>query len=279
MNTQYTLIAVATRNRGEINRKGIRMELEGRVAVVTGGASGLGEASIRLLAENGSKVSILDLDNERGEKIATELGNAATYCKTDVTDEESVRAAIDRTMDVFGAIHFAVNCAGVSTPAKVLGKEGPTPISRFNQVVQINLIGTMNVIRLTAEQMVKNSADQDGGKGVVVNTASVAAFEGQFGQAAYSASKAGVVGMTLPIAREFANYGIRIMTIAPGLFETPMVIQMPDKVRESLNKMALFPKRLGKPVEFAKLVRQIIENPMLNGDVIRLDGGMRMGAK
>jgi NAD(P)-dependent dehydrogenase (short-subunit alcohol dehydrogenase family) len=186
---------------------------------------------------------------------------------------------INRTMENFGAIHGAINCAGVATPAKVLGKEGPMPINQFNQVVQINLVGTMNVIRLAAEQMAKNRPDQNDERGVVVNTASVAAWEGQYGQAAYAASKAGVVGITLPIARELAGYGIRVVTIAPGLFETPMIAGMPDKIRESLYKMTLFPKRLGRPIEFAALVSHIIENPMLNGEVIRLDGGMRMAGK
>jgi NAD(P)-dependent dehydrogenase (short-subunit alcohol dehydrogenase family) len=255
------------------------MQIEGFVAVVSGGASGLGEASVRYLAEKGAQVSILDLGEENGEKIASELGASVVFCKTDVTNEESVQGAINRTMENFGAIHGAINCAGVATPAKVLGKEGPMPINQFNQVVQINLVGTMNVIRLAAEQMAKNRPDQNDERGVVVNTASVAAWEGQYGQAAYAASKAGVVGITLPIARELAGYGIRVVTIAPGLFETPMIAGMPDKIRESLYKMTLFPKRLGRPIEFAALVSHIIENPMLNGEVIRLDGGMRMAGK
>jgi NAD(P)-dependent dehydrogenase (short-subunit alcohol dehydrogenase family) len=255
------------------------MELEGRISVITGGASGLGEACARFLLEKGSKVSIFDLAEENGEKIATELGADVIYCKADVTDDKSVQAAINKTVDTFGAIHVVVNCAGVATPSKVLGKDGPMPIGRFNQVVQINLIGTMNVISTAAEQMAKNSPDPEGETGVVINTASIAAFEGQFGQSAYAASKAGVIGVTLPIAREFASYGIRVVTIAPGLFETPMMEGMSDKVRESLYRMTLFPKRLGKPIEFAKLVYHIIENPMLNGEVIRLDGGIRMAGK
>jgi 3-hydroxyacyl-CoA dehydrogenase/3-hydroxy-2-methylbutyryl-CoA dehydrogenase len=255
------------------------MEIKDRVALVTGGASGLGEATIRYFLERGAKASILDFAEERGQKVASELGSRVIFCKTDVTDEKSVQAAIDKTMAAFGAIHFAVNCAGVGTAGKVLGKDGPMPIAHFNQVVQINLIGTMNVVRLAAAQMIKNAPNNDGEKGVVINTASIAAFEGQFGQAAYAASKAGVAGMTLPIAREFAGYGIRIMTIAPGIFWTPMVGGMPEKVKESLINMALFPKRLGQPVEFAMLATHIIENPMLNGEVIRLDGGLRMGAK
>jgi 3-hydroxyacyl-CoA dehydrogenase / 3-hydroxy-2-methylbutyryl-CoA dehydrogenase len=255
------------------------MEIKNGVAVVSGGASGLGEATVRYLLARGAKAAILDFAEERGEKVAAELGQDVLFCKTDVTDGGSVKAAIDRTMETFGAVHFAVNCAGVAPGAKVLGKEGPMDIARFNQVVQINLIGTMNVIRLAAEQMNKNRPNADGEKGVVINTASIAAFEGQFGQAAYAASKAGVAGMTLPIAREFADYGIRIVTIAPGLFETPMMAGMPPKVYEGLINMTLFPKRLGKPVEFAMLAAQVIENPLLNGETIRLDGGLRMQAR
>lgn len=255
------------------------MEIKDRVALITGGASGLGEGTARFLLEKGAKISILDFAEERGRRLASELGPRVIFCKTDVTDEKTVQAAVDQTMAAFGAVHFAVNCAGVATPGKVLSKEGPMPIAPFNQVVQINLIGTMNVIRLAAEQMVKNVPNADGEKGVVINTASIAAFEGQFGQAAYAASKAGVAGMTLPIAREFAGYGIRIMTIAPGIFGTPMLGGMSEKLKESLINMALFPKRLGQPIEFALLAAQIIENPMLNGEVIRLDGGLRLGAR
>ncbi|HID29215.1 MAG TPA: 3-hydroxyacyl-CoA dehydrogenase [Desulfobacterales bacterium] len=255
------------------------MKTEDCVAVVSGGASGLGEATVRLMAEKGAKVTILDLDIEGGERIVSEWGDSVIFSRTDVTEEESVKTAINKTMDAFGAINVAVNCAGVATPAKVLSKEGPMSISHFNQVVQINLIGTMNVIRLAAEQMVKNTPNSDGERGVVVNTASIAAFEGQFGQAAYAASKAGVVGVTLPVARELADHGIRVVTIAPGLFETPMMAGLSEKVRETLYNLTLFPKRLGKPIEFAQLVSHIVENPMLNGEVIRLDGGLRMGAR
>ena len=255
------------------------MEIKDSVAVVTGGASGLGEACIRALLEKGGKVSILDFAEERGQKVASELGDAALFCLTDITKEEDVQAAIDKTVEAFGAIHIAVNCAGVGIPAKVLGKEGPMSMDHFNKVVQINLIGTMNVVRLAAEKMVKNQGNDDGEKGVVINVASVAAFDGQIGQAAYSASKAGVAGMTLPIAREFAEYGIRIMTIAPGIFLTPMLQGLDEKVQEALGKMVPFPKRLGEPSEFAALVQHIVENPMLNGEVIRLDGALRMAAK
>ena len=255
------------------------MDINGIVAVVSGGASGLGEACVRDLVKGGARVSIFDFDEQSGVKVASDMGDRVIFCNTDVTDEKSVEAAIDKTMKFFGSIHVVINCAGVGTPAKVLGKEGPISMEHFNRVVQINLMGTMNVIRLAAEKMVANTPNEDGEKGVVINTASAAAFEGQIGQAAYAASKAGVVGMTLPIAREFADYGIRVMTIAPGLFETPMLAGLPEKAKEALNKMMPFPKRLGKPSEFSMLVRHIVENPMLNGSIIRLDAALRMAAK
>jgi len=255
------------------------MEVKGCTAVVTGGASGLGEASVHRLINDGAKVSILDLDEERGRRLASELGDSAIFCKTDVTDEKTVQEAIDNTVDSFGAIHIAINCAGVVTPAKVLSKKGPISIEQFNQVIQINLIGTMTVIKLAAEKMVNNTPNEDGEKGVVINTASVAAFDGQIGQAAYSSSKAGIVGMTLPIAREFADYGIRVVTIAPGLFDTPMLAGLSEKARESLVQLIPFPKRLGRPSEYAQLAKQIIENPLLNGETIRLDQGIRMAAR
>lgn len=249
------------------------------VAVVTGGASGLGEATVRCLAEGGARISILDLNPDRGEQLASELGKDAFFCKADVTDEATVKAAIDKTMNAFGAIHVAVNCAGIGAPAKMLGKEGPVPMDVFNRVIQINLIGTVHVIRLAAEQMVKNSPNEEGERGVIINTSSGASFEGQIGQASYSASKAAINGMTLTIAREFAQHGIRVMTIAPGLFHTPLLMGLPDKVLDALGEMVPFPSRLGKPVEFGILARHIVENPMLNGEVIRLDGALRMQAR
>jgi NAD(P)-dependent dehydrogenase (short-subunit alcohol dehydrogenase family) len=255
------------------------MKVENCVALVTGGASGLGEATVRTLVQGGAKVGILDLTADRGQAIASELGAQAIFCQTDVTDEKSVQAAVDRTVESFGGVHVAINCAGVGAPAKVIGKEGPMDMAHFNQVVQINLMGTVHVIRLAGIKMLENTPNEDGEKGVVVNTASVAAFEGQIGQAAYAASKAGVVGMTLPIAREFAEYGIRVVTIAPGLFKTPMLEGLPENVQEALGKMVPFPKRLGMPSEYAGMVRHIIENAMLNGEVIRLDGAIRMAAK
>ncbi len=255
------------------------MDVKGCKAIVTGGASGLGEACVRNLVGLGGKAAILDFDVTKGEKLAAELGSNVIYANTDVTNEESVQAAIKKTLDAFGAINVVINCAGVGDPGKVLSKKGPMALSFFNRVVQINLVGTFNVIRLAVEQMVKNTGNKDGEKGVIINTASVAAFDGQIGQPAYSASKAGVVGMTLPIARECAEYGIRVMTIAPGLFNTPMLAQLPEAAREALGKMVPFPQRLGDPMEYAKMAQHIIENPMLNGEVIRLDGAIRMAAR
>jgi len=255
------------------------MDIKGSVAVITGGASGLGEATLRSFVNDGAKVAIFDFDDKRGSQIADELGDAVIFCKTDVSDEKSVQNAINKTVETFGGIQIAVNCAGVGPAAKVLSKNGPLSISDFNRTIQINLIGTMNVIRLAAEQMMKTTPNADGEKGVVINTASVAAFEGQIGQAAYTASKAGVVGMTLPIAREFADYGIRVLTIAPGLFETPMLAGLPEKAQKALANMVPFPKRLGKPSEYAMLAKHIVENPVLNGETIRLDSAIRMAGK
>ncbi len=255
------------------------MKFEGSVVLVTGGASGLGEACVRNAVELGGKAAILDFAEEKGQSLAAELGDSVLFCKTDVTDEASVQSAIDKTMEKFGALHVAVNCAGVSTPGKILGKKGPLPMDRFKQVVDINLFGTVNVMRLAAEKMTLNEGNEDGEKGVIINTASVAAFEGQIGQAAYSASKAAVVGMTLPVAREFADYGLRVVAIAPGLFETPMAEGLPPAVKQSLEAMIPFPKRFGKPAEFASMVKEIVQNPCLNGTTIRLDSAIRMGAK
>ena len=256
------------------------MNIQNCVAVISGGASGLGEAVVRDMVANGGKAAIFDFDADNGEKLAAELGDAVIFCKTDVANGQSVKTAIDKTMTAFGAIHFAVNCAGVASPKKVIDKKGnPIPADFFNRVLQINLVGTINVIRLAAVEMCKNTPNEDGEKGSVINVASVAAFEGQVGQAAYSASKAGIVGMALPIAREFAEYGIRVNTIAPGIFMTPMMAGLPENTQQSLAKMMPFPKRLGKPEEFAQLVRHIIENPMINAEVIRLDAALRMAGK
>ena len=255
------------------------MDIKECTAVVTGGASGLGEACVREFIANGAKVAIFDFDEDRGSKVASELGDSVIFCKTDVSDENSVKAAIAKTIEAFGGIHFTVNCAGIGMPARVLSKEGPMPLNLFNKIIQVNLVGTMNVLRLVAEQIVNNEPNEDGEKGVIINTASIAAFEGQIGQAAYSASKGGIVGMTLPIAREFASFGIRVLTIAPGLFETPMMAQIPEEAMKSIEASIPFPKRLGKPSEFASLAKQIIENPVLNGETIRLDSCVRLAIK
>ncbi len=255
------------------------MNIKDQVAVVTGGASGLGEACVRNLLAAGAKIAIFDFAADRGQKIAAELGKNVLFAQTDVSDEAGVQAAVNKTMDAFGAIHIAVNCAGGGIPNKVLSKRGPMPLAAFNRTIQINLVGTFNVIRLAVEQMAKNAPGSDGEKGVIINTSSAAAFDGQIGQADYSASKGGICSMTLPIARECAEYGIRVMTIAPGLFDTPLLHGLPEPARLALGKMVPFPQRLGYPAEFSALVRHIIENPMLNGEVIRLDGAIRMAAK
>jgi 3-hydroxyacyl-CoA dehydrogenase/3-hydroxy-2-methylbutyryl-CoA dehydrogenase len=255
------------------------MDIKNVVALVTGGASGLGEASILELAKKGAKGVIVDVDLEKGEKLAADIGANALFVKTDITSESDVRQTIQKAVDAFGKINVVINCAGVVNPGKLIGKKGPLPLDSFNKVLQINLVGTINVIRLVVEQMMSNTPDEEGEKGVIINSASIAAFEGQIGQAAYSASKAGIVGMTLPIAREISDYGIRIVTIAPGIFDTPMMAGLPPAVKEDMARTVPFPKRLGKPAEFAKMALHIIENVMLNGCCIRLDGALRMTAK
>ncbi len=255
------------------------MDIKNCTAIITGGASGLGEACVRMFVENGGNAGIFDLNEEAGNNLVAELGDQAVFCKTNVADEDSVRNSIDATIEKFGGIHFAINCAGIGSPMKVLSKKGTMPFDFFNQVVQVNLIGTMNIIRIAAEKMVNNEPNADGEKGVIINTASIAAFEGQIGQAAYTASKAGVAGMTLPLAREFADYGIRVVTIAPGLFNTPMLAGLPDKAKESIISQVPFPKRLGHSSEFAFLARHIVENPVINGETIRIDGSIRMGVR
>ncbi|HOC59204.1 MAG: 3-hydroxyacyl-CoA dehydrogenase [Syntrophaceae bacterium] len=249
------------------------------VALVTGGASGLGEATVLELAARDAKVVIVDVDTVKGEHLASKAGSNVIFIPSDVTNEDDIRRVMDQAVGRFGKINVAVNCAGVPDAGKVLGRKGPMPLSLFNKVLQINLVGTMNVIRLAVERMVSNAPGEDGEKGVIVNTASIAAFDGQIGQAAYAASKGAIVGMTLPIARECADYGIRVVTIAPGLFETPLMDGMPLAVKESMAGSVPFPKRLGKPGEFAKMVLQVIENSMLNGCCIRLDGALRMPPK
>jgi len=255
------------------------MQIEGSVFVVTGGASGLGGATARMLVSGGGKVLIADLKEAEGAALATELGKSARYLRTDVTDEAHGKAAVAAAMEAFGKIDGLINCAGVVHGERILGKDGVHALASFARVVSINLIGSFNMTRLAAERMAKNTPNAGGERGVIVYTASVAAFDGQVGQPAYSASKAGIVGMTLPVARELARVGIRVMTIAPGIFETPMMGQIPPDIAESLGKMVPFPPRLGRPPEYASLVREIVGNEMLNGEVIRLDGAIRMAPK
>jgi NAD(P)-dependent dehydrogenase (short-subunit alcohol dehydrogenase family) len=254
------------------------VDISGRTVLVTGGGSGLGAATARMVVEHGGSVVLADVDRERGGRVADELGEAARFVATDVTDEASVRDAVAAAVAA-GGLHVAVSCAGIAPAERVLGREGPHSLARFVTAVQVNLVGTFNVTRLAAEAMAGNQPGTDGERGVIVNTASVAAFDGQIGQAAYSASKAGVAGMTLPVARELARHGIRVMAVAPGIFDTPMLAAMPDQVRASLGAQVPFPSRLGHPEEYAALVRHIVENRMLNGEVIRLDGAIRMAPK
>ena len=255
------------------------MQVKDKVFVVTGGGSGLGAATARALVEAGAAVVLADLNREAGEKLAAELGAKACFVETDVANEASAVNAIQTAISVFGGLQGLVNCAGVAPAEKVVGKEGPHRLESFAKVININLVGTFNMIRLAAEAMQKGEPDAGGERGVIVNTASVAAFDGQLGQAAYAASKGGIVALTLPVARELARSGIRVVTIAPGIMETPMLLGMPAEVQESLGKMVPFPSRMGKPAEFAGLVKHIVENAYLNGEVIRLDGAIRMGAK
>lgn len=256
------------------------MDIKNKVAVVTGGASGLGLGTVRSLVEKGAKVVIFDLNEEVALQICDELGDNAAFALVDVTNEASVKAGIQKTIELFGAIHICVNCAGVGTPQKVMGRSGAMPLENFQKVLDINLNGTFNVLRLAAEEMVKNEPlSEDGERGIIINTASIAAFDGQMGQAAYAASKAGVAGMTLPIARDLSSYGIRINTIAPGLFRTPMADGLSKQVIDKLESAVEFPKRLGNPKEYASLVKFLIENGYVNGEVIRLDGGVRMSPR
>lgn len=250
------------------------MNLENKVALVTGGGSGLGEATARELASAGAKIAILDLPASPGQKVADALDGI--FASADVASDKEVTEAIAKVVAKFGAVHVAINCAGIGRAMRTITKEGPHSLDLFRKVIDVNLSGTFNVIRLAAAQMAKNQPNDDGERGVIVNTASVAAFDGQIGQAAYSASKGGVVGMTLPIARDLASVGIRVCTIAPGTFETPMLAGLPDPARKALAAQIPFPQRLGQPREYAALARHIVENAMLNGETIRLDGALRM---
>jgi NAD(P)-dependent dehydrogenase (short-subunit alcohol dehydrogenase family) len=253
------------------------MQIKNSVFLVTGGASGLGAATARMAAENGGKVVIADMQAEAGEKFAREIGGR--FIKCDVTSEADGKAAVALALKEFGGLHVLVNCAGIAVAEKTIGKEGPHALASFTRCITVNLIGTFNMIRLAADAMAKAVPNAAGERGVMINTASVAAYDGQIGQAAYSASKGGVVGMTLPVARDLSRNGIRVCTIAPGIFETPMLIGLPKEAQESLGKQVPFPSRLGRPIEYAQLARQIIENEMLNGEVIRLDGAIRMAPR
>jgi len=255
------------------------MELATAKAVISGGASGLGFATAQRVIDAGGQVVLFDINDEQGTSSAASLGDRATYIKTDVSDEDSVKAAVKQAAEAMSGITLAVNCAGIATAGRALGREGPWPSELFNKVIQVNLVGSFNVTKETAAVMQLNDANDDGERGVIISTASIAAFEGQIGQAAYSASKGGVVGMMLPLAREFAQFGIRVNTIAPGVFLTPMVAGMPEEVQDSLGKQVPFPPRLGRPEEYAAAVAFIYETTMVNGETIRVDGAIRMQPK
>lgn len=253
-----------------------RMQIKDHVFLVTGAGSGLGAAVARMFAAAGARVVLVDVNAEAGAAMAAELGAAACFVRADVTRAEDGAEAVARALNTFGHVHGLVNCAGVAPGEKVVGREGPHRLESFARAVSINLIGTFNMLRLAADAIVKEQADGEGERGVIINTASIAAFDGQVGQAAYAASKGGVAALTLPVARELARFGVRVVTIAPGIFETPMMAGLPQPVQDALGQSVPFPSRLGRPAEFAALVRQICENSMLNGEVIRLDGALRM---
>ncbi len=255
------------------------MKVQNSVFLITGGASGLGLATARMALAGGAKVVLADVNVEAGEKLAKELGANARFIRTDVTDEASAAAAVKLAQDAFGGLNVLVNCAGIGVAEKIVGKNGPHVLANFVRVININLIGTFNMARLAAEVMSKSQPNEGGERGVIVNTASVAAYDGQIGQAAYSASKGGIVGMTLPIARDLASVGVRFVTIAPGLFETPLLMGLPKPALDALGASVPFPARLGKPSEYAQLAIHIVENAMINGETIRLDGAIRMAPK
>ncbi|QNG99028.1 3-hydroxyacyl-CoA dehydrogenase [Pseudomonas sediminis] len=255
------------------------MRIDESVFLISGGASGLGLATARELVGQGGKAVLLDINAEAGQQALAELGANACFVCADITREEDDRAAVEQVLEAFGTLHGLVNCAGVAPAEKVLGRSGAHGLDSFRRTVEVNLIGSFNLLRLAAEAMAQNAPNVEGERGVIINTASVAAFDGQMGQAAYAASKGGVAALTLPAARDLARSGIRVMCIAPGVFETPMMAGMPQEVRDSLAANVPFPQRLGRPDEYAALVRHIVENPMLNGEVIRLDGALRMAAK
>lgn len=256
-----------------------RMRLDGRAVMVTGGASGLGLATVDMIVAAGGRAAIVDVNEQAGSTAVTRLGDAVRFVKTDVTSDRDMQRAVDVALKAFGAVHGLVCAAGIAAAERVLPKEGVQPLEHFTKVINVNLVGTFNAIRLTAAAMANNAPTEGGERGIIVTTASVAAFDGQIGQAAYSASKGGIVAMTLPIAREFARMGVRVMTIAPGTFDTPLLAGLPDAARQSLAQQVPFPSRLGRPDEYAALVRHIFENEMLNGEVIRIDGAIRMAPK
>ena len=255
------------------------MQISESTFLVAGGSSGLGAACVEMLSQGRSNVVIADLNAEAGQNLARQLSSRIRFVHTDVTDESDVQNAVDTALKAFGKLNGVVNCAGILPPERVLGKTGPQPLANFLKVIKINLIGTFNVLRLAAAAMAQAEPNEEGERGVIVNTASVAAFDGQIGQASYSASKGGVAAMTLPIARELARHGIRVIAIAPGIFDTPMMASLSDQAKRSLGEQVPFPSRLGRPQEYAALVKHIVENVMLNGTVIRLDGALRMAAK
>ncbi len=252
------------------------MKIEGAIALVTGGASGLGKATVEALLAAGARAVIVDRNQSDGEAVARAFAPLAVFAPADVTDPVQTERAVQRAVDAFGAVHIAVHCAGVGAAMRTITKQGPMPLDLFAKVVEVNLIGTFNVVRLAAAKMASNPPNEEGERGVIVLTASIAAFDGQIGQAAYAASKGGVVSMTLPIARDLASLGIRVVTIAPGTFDTPMLAMLPEPQREALAARIPFPRRLGRPSEFAALACHIVENPMLNGETVRLDGALRM---
>jgi 3-hydroxyacyl-CoA dehydrogenase / 3-hydroxy-2-methylbutyryl-CoA dehydrogenase len=253
------------------------MDIKNCTSVITGGASGLGEATARFIVAAGGQVALLDMDREKGIKLAEELGKAAVFFEADVAQEEGMNRVVEKIKEALGTFQVVVNCAGIGGSVKIVGKEGVMPLERFNRTLQVNLIGTFNVIRATASTLMANRPNEEGERGLYINTASIAAFDGQIGQAAYSSSKGGVVSLTLTLAREFSSNGIRIMAILPGIMDTPMMIRLDAVKRERLAQQIPFPIRLGKPSEFASLACHIIQNPYLNGEFIRLDGGLRMG--
>jgi NAD(P)-dependent dehydrogenase (short-subunit alcohol dehydrogenase family) len=252
------------------------MDVNGSVAVITGGVSGLGEATARLLHGDGAKVVLLDVNAERGEQVAGELGDGAIFCQTDVTETDQVAATMQKVVDEFGALHILVNCAGIGFSRRTINKEGPFPLEYWTKIIDVNLVGTFDCIRNAAVHMANNEANEDGERGVIINTGSAAATEGQIGQSAYTASKAGVNGMTLVVARDLAMVGVRVCTINPGTFDTPMVAPAPQEWVDALISQNVFPVRTGRPKEFATLAREIVTNPYLNAEVIRLDAGVRM---